>query len=182
MSDHQIQLGIFVVTLIGLITGLATLGILIWYAVETKRLRIAAQDQLEALAKPCLTLLTELRDPSDAILEMHQAIGNTIAAGNGGNFILHNIGNGVALNVTYSFHSFDPDLHADSSTRYFISVTPGQKVQMPEPMNVSGYSAECELVFTFDSIGGTTYQSKIMMNHHVLTRFNFKCLGTRRKG
>ena len=55
VSDHHIQLGI-------LIVGSLTFVALIWYAVETRRLRLAAQDQLEALAKPCLSLWADLRD------------------------------------------------------------------------------------------------------------------------
>ena len=112
---------------------------------------------------------------------MHEAVGNTIAANSGGNFILHNIGSGVALNVTYRFNSLDPRLRADSSTRYFISVLPNQKIEMPEPMNTSGYSGDCELMFTFDSIGGRTYQSTITMKHHVLTRFDFIRVSERRR-
>lgn len=174
VSDHNIQFALLILALFTFLT-------LVWYAIETKRLRRAAEDQLEALAKPCLTLATELRAVSDAILEMHQAVGNTIAAGNGGYFVLHNIGSGVALNVTYRFKSLDPHLQADSSTRYFISVPPGHKIRMPEPMNASGCSGECELVFRFESIGRKTYQSTITMNHHVLTSFSFKSLGVPRR-
>jgi len=166
MSDNHIQLGILIVASL-------TFVALVWYAIETRRLRVAAQDQLEALAKPCLTLAMELRDPSDAILEMHQAVGNTTARGDHGNFMVHNIGNGVALNVSYRFRSLERDALNDLSARYFISVLPNQKATMPEPMNVSSYSGECQLTFEFDSIGGVRYESTVTMNHHVLTRFDF---------
>src|ERR1035438_4324629 len=39
-----------------------TLGVLVWYAYETMRLRRAAVDQVEGMAKPCLTIFARLRD------------------------------------------------------------------------------------------------------------------------
>src|ERR1035437_8710009 len=63
----------------------------------------AAMDQVEGLSKPCLTLWSGLRDGTDAIQETGGAVGNTVARGDEGSFVLQNIGNGIALNVRYQF-------------------------------------------------------------------------------
>jgi hypothetical protein len=165
VSDNHIQLGILIVASL-------TLSALIWYALETRRLRIAAQDQLEALAKPCLTLWADLRDPSDAILSMHQAVGNTIIRDEGGRFVVQNIGNGVALNVRYTFRTLDPDGRKPSEEpNYFLNILQSQKTMMPEP--VSAFPGSYELCFHFESIGGRVYRSTIRFDQQVLTDFKF---------
>jgi hypothetical protein len=82
------------VQLVTLWISVGTLGGLIWYCVETRRMRIAAQkqiaisqdlmkaanDQVEGLSKPCLALDSDLRDASDAIMGIG-VVGNTVAAG-----------------------------------------------------------------------------------------------------
>lgn len=58
------------------IVGVITLGVVFWYAWLTMLLRRAATDQVEAMAKPCLTIWAKLRDPVDAVLEMNGAVGD----------------------------------------------------------------------------------------------------------
>jgi hypothetical protein len=171
MSDYAIQIVLMVVNTL-------TLIVLLVYTWETRRIRKAAWQQAESAAKPCLTLWSKLRDPSEAILETDGAVGNTKARGDDATFVVHNIGTGVALNVNYFFRSLESGRAADPSKRYFVSVLAGQKIAMPEPMNTSSYCGECELVFQFESIGGIKYQSLIRMNHHVLTQFDFRALGS----
>ena len=170
VSDHGIQLAILSVAAL-------TLLALIWYAVETRRLRIAAHDQLEALAKPCLTLWSDLRDSGDALLSLHQAVGNTSIGDDAGQFVVQNIGNGVALNVRYTFRALDSDGKKQSEEpSYFLNILPCQKVRMPEP--VSAFPGGYELRFQFESIGGRTYQSTITFNSRVLTHFKFDAART----
>lgn len=174
---NSVQIGILVVQILGLV-------VLFWYAWETSVMRKAAQeqvkasqellkaamDQVEGLSKPCLTLSAELRDPANTILEMDGAVGGTMACTDDGNFVVQNIGNGVALNVRYSFEKIDPpDGKTRTSDRYLLSVLANQRVRMPEP--VAAYRGECELVFRFHSIGGREYQSTVKMNNRVLTAF-----------
>jgi hypothetical protein len=99
MSEY-IPLGNFFV-------GFAALAVLIWYAIETMKLRMAAMEQVESMAKPCLTLWADLRDPTDAILEMHDAVGVMVVRGSDAQFVVQNIGTGIALNVSYYFRSLD---------------------------------------------------------------------------
>src|ERR1700744_6532805 len=96
MSDQRIQLCLLAVQFAGLV-GLA------WYAFETYRLRKAAQDQIEALSMPYLTLLSEQRDSKDTILARHGAVGTLQAKVDQCNYGVLNIGSGVALNIKYQF-------------------------------------------------------------------------------
>ena len=129
------------------------------------------------MLKPCLTIWADLRDPAKAILEMNGAVGGTVARGDDGNFVVQNIGNGVALNVKYHFNSIDPPkAKSPARTSYLVNVLPAQKVRMPEPMNASIYCGFCEVVFRFESIGGRQYQSTVTMNSHVLTGFEFRAI------
>ena len=69
----------------------------------SQRLIQAAMDQVEGLSKPCIAFSAQLRDGADAILEMHGAVGNLIVLPDGGSYVIHNIGNGPALNLRYFF-------------------------------------------------------------------------------
>ena len=114
MSDHHIQILMLVVQAAALI------GLLI-YCVETYKIRKASQnqvelsqglfkssmDQVEALSRPCITFLAELRDGSETILEMHGAPGSLVARPDEGSDVIQNIGNGVAQNLKYYITSPD---------------------------------------------------------------------------
>ncbi len=164
MSDHQIQFGI-------LIVGVLTLIALVWYAIETWKLRKAAEEQLEALAKPCLTLAAKLRKATDAILSLDLAVGNTILQDDEGSFVLQNVGNGVALNIRYTIEQREPAKRKSADRSYLQNAMPGQRIAMPEPVNA--YSGECELHFYFESIRGKKYHSVVILNNRVLTGFRF---------
>ena len=186
MSDHHIQLWMLAVQ------ALAFVG-LIWYCIETVRLRVAAReqigesqkliqaamDQVEGLSKPCLTIASKLRDPSDATLDVVRAVASTEALGNEGNFIVENIGNGPALNVSYRFvaNNETARTHIERGPRYVQNVLGGQKVRMVEPM--TAYTGDFHVVFHYESIGGRRYETKLRMIHFALTDFEF---GTRRAG
>jgi hypothetical protein len=144
------------------------------------RLRKAAMDQIEAMAKPCLTIWAKLRDQVDAILEMNGAVGAMVARGDdAANLVVQNIGTGVALNVTYRFNNLDsPPGNRSKGESYLVNVLPTQKISMPEPMNASICSGNCEVIFGFESIGGRRYQSTVTMNNHVLTAFQLKIVNS----
>jgi len=137
------------------------------------KLRKAANEQVEGMAKPCLTLAAQLRNQTETILEMHDAVGAMVVQGSNGNFVVHNIGTGIALNVTYYFRSLDSPQEAENP-RYLFYVLRDQRIELPEPMNLAQYSGNCEIVFSFRSIGGRSYQSTVTMNNHVLTQFSLR--------
>lgn len=86
----------------------AVLGVLIWYALETLKIRRASQEQAEALHRPCLTLVTTARGFEDAVLEVNGAIGGMIVAAREGNVAVWNIGSGPAINAQYKFEPVAP--------------------------------------------------------------------------
>jgi len=159
------------------VIGLAALVFLIQYTAETKKIREAAQEQVEGISKPCLTIWADLRDPADAILEMHEAVGGMVVHGVDSHFAVQNIGTGIALNISYHFRSLDaPEKSRPERTRYLLYVLQGHPIKLPEPMNVSGYCGNCEVIFRFQSIGGKHYQSTVTMNNHVLTAFDLEAI------
>jgi len=164
MNEHSIQLGMLIVQFLGL------LG-LIWYACETMAMRKAARDQVESASKPCLTLRFKLRDPADALLQKGGAVGGTIVHADDGNFVVQNIGNGVALNVRYIFSPINqPEGRTTpKSKRYLQYVSPSQPVRTPDPVTVC--RDEYEFHFWFQSIGGRQYKSTVTINNLVLTGF-----------
>jgi len=97
---YEMRTGMTIPVLTLVVQVLGLLGLL-WYVTETMKIRRASQKQVEGMSKPCLTFWGELRDGTDAILEMHGAVGNIVAAADGGSYVVLNIGNGVALNIRY---------------------------------------------------------------------------------
>jgi len=176
MSDHCIQLTMLIVQM------LAVIGLAI-YCVETYRIRKASQDQVtasqkliqaamdqvEGSLKPCIAFVARLRDAADAILEMHGAVGNLIVDPDQGSYVIHNIGNGAALNLRYFFTR--PNV-AEPDWRYLQAVLVAQRATLVETLG--GYNAEHVATFEYESIGGRKYRSTISLNHHVITAFNFE--------
>ena len=177
MSDHHIQLWTLIVQS-------AAFAGLIWYCVETFRLRKASQqqieisdkvmtsatDQVESLSKPCLTFASQQRDPTEAVLG---PLGNTIAISDAGNFVLENIGNGPALNVNYEFRATGETarLFTPRGVRYVQNVLSAHRLRMVEPQ--TAYNGLFEVIFHYESIGGRRYESRVSMESYVLTSFRF---------
>jgi hypothetical protein len=165
-----------------------TLGVigLAVYCIETYRIRKASQDQVtasqkiiraavdqvEGLSKPCIAFSARLRDASDAILEMHGAVGNLVVNPDGGSYVIHNIGNGPALNLRYFFTR--PGL-AEPDWRYLPAVLATARVTLIASLGL--YHAEHVATFEYESIGGRKYRSTISLNHHVITAFVFEEIG-----
>jgi hypothetical protein len=164
---------------------LALIG-LFWYVLETMKIRTAAQsqvkasldliksatDQVEGMSKPCLTLRGELRDGVDVILEMHGAAGNIIARADQGSYVAQNIGNGVALNVRYSFTRPEDNPAHPREMRYVPNLLATANVTLVETLGQ--FNAQHEVTFEYDSIGGRKYRTTILLNHRVITSFVFE--------
>jgi hypothetical protein len=149
---------------------------LVWYVIETSRIReasqrqiVISQNQVEGMSKPCLTLWGGLRDAADAILQMDGAVGNIVAATDGGSYVVLNIGNGVALNVRYRFTR--PN-QGERELRYIPHLAPTARATLVETWG--GYNAEHEATFDYESISGRKYRTTIHLNHHVITSFDFE--------
>jgi len=164
-----------------------TLVVIAWYTYETKKIRKAAQDQVtasqellraandqaEGVAKPCITLWSDLRNPTDTLLNMHQAVGGTIVRDNRGDYVIVNIGNGLALNVEYVFnvvHESGPIKEIARS--YLQSVAPNQMITLALPINA--HVGDHHFVFRFQSLGGRWYESAVRVKSKVLTDLAFR--------
>jgi len=173
MSDHHIQL------LMLMVQSLALIGLML-YCVETHRMRQAAQkqlknsmDQLESYSKPCITFWSELRQGEDVILEMHGATGNLVARPDGGSYVIHNLGNGLALNLRYYVTRNNPQLDQDPERwRYIPTVPVNARVALVETLG--HFNQEHEATFEYSSIGRRKYRSTITLNHHVITSYRFE--------
>jgi hypothetical protein len=142
--------------------------------VEVSQKLIKAGMDQEGLSKPCLTLWGDLRNPSDALMEIGGAVGSTIARGDDGNFVVHNIGNGVALNASYQFEPIDPPhgRRLKGNSGYLQNVLASQKVRMPLPVSMVA-SGHWQATFQFESLGGRRYRTVISLKGQVLTGFHF---------
>jgi hypothetical protein len=177
MSDHHIQLMMLVVQTLGVL-GLAI------YCIETYKIRRASQDQVtasqriiqaamdqvEGLSKPCIAFSAQLRERADAILQRDGAVGNLIVLDDRGSYVIHNIGNGPALNLEYFFTRGDPN-PAELDWRYLPAVLATARVSLVESLGL--FNSEHVATFEYQSIGGRKYRSTIGLNHHVITAFNF---------
>ena len=155
---------------------LLVLGLL-WYCVETRRIRITAGSQLEALQTPCLTFWATPREGIDAVLEMDGARGAMILNFSGGDAMLLNIGNGPAVNVSYLLK---PLGDARSTPEGYISSIPASaRASIPIPRGIlQGCRYDC--LIRYESLGGTGYETRIGLHDLVLTPpFQF---GRRSKG
>jgi hypothetical protein len=168
MTQH-LPLANFVVLLL-------TLVALCIYTFYTKRIAKSATDQVEGMSRPCLTIFARLRDPVDVVSQVQGPAGGTVARGDDGNFVVQNIGTGVALNVTYHFENLDSPAPSRREKTYFLNVPRCEGIRMPVPMNASRYSGNCKVFFQFESIGGRHYQSTVTMNSHVLTAFKIETM------
>lgn len=153
----------------------AVLVALVWYAVETWRIRRASQEQAEAVHKPCLTLVTAARDYDEAVLEMDGAVGGMIVAPREGNVALQNMGNGPAVNVRYEFIPLNPPQGANVArpSGYLQNIPAGGTFVMQVARGVLR-NLEYEFLTTYESLSGHRYESRIILNNLVLTTFDFR--------
>jgi hypothetical protein len=118
------------------------LGVLVWYALETLRIRKASQEQAEAVQRPCLTLATAARGYEDAVLEMGGAVGGMIVAAREGNVALWNVGSGPAINARYSAEKF---IQIGPTIGWLLSSTIRRTCKAALPRSKAGKSERCTL-------------------------------------
>ena len=148
---------------------------LVWYAVETHRIRKASQEQAEAQQKPCLTLVTGARDYDEAVLETGGAVGGMIVAAREGNVALQNMGNGPAVNVRYECNPANPPKGANvARPGGYLQNIPAHGTFVMAVAREVLRNLEYEFVATYESLSGHHYESRIIINNLVLTGFYFK--------
>ncbi|MGD1154458.1 MAG: hypothetical protein ABSA41_01375 [Terriglobia bacterium] len=162
----------------GLVTQVLLFGGLVWYTVETRRIRKAAQkqaeaswEQAEAQQRPCLTVVTAARDFDEAILSTGDAEGERIVAPREGSVALENAGNGPALEVRYHFTPVSPASIIGPSG-YIPGIPPRTNMTIAVALGVLSNS-DYEILLTYDGLSGQRYESRIMTKNLVLTTFHF---------
>jgi hypothetical protein len=174
------------------IVGLATLGFLFWYTVETWKLRKTAQeqiavshdllraanDQAEGISKPCMTIRGKLRDATSTLLHMDDAVSGVLVGDEAGHYVAVNIGNGIAMNVSYFFKarrdSDKPWVKVTGS--YLPGVLPNHSQQIQLALLVNSHPGENEITFLFQSLGGRWYESVVTVKSKVIVDFGMKQL------
>lgn len=120
------------ITATDVIAALGVIG-LAYYCIETRRIRIAANAQLEALHTPCLTFAAMPRDANGAILDRDGARGMMILNFDEGDAMLHNIGNGPAVNIEYALTPLDGGIPRMDG--YVSSIPPQARATLPISRN-----------------------------------------------
>jgi hypothetical protein len=152
---------------VGIIIQLLLFTGLVFYCVETRRFRIAAQSQLEALHTPCLIFLSGPRDPTEAMLDAGEAQGSMVLQFVLSDAVLINIGNGPAINVSYTLKPFN---EARSPINGYVSVIPAgnTKCSIPVPRGIlQGHKYHC--IVQYESLSQTRYETRLTVNNLVLT-------------
>jgi hypothetical protein len=156
------------------------LAFLVWYAFETYRLRKASQEQIEALQKPCITVVTTARSPEDTILRVNDVVGGMVLHQIEGCVGLWNIGAGSAFSISYKFscirHRRQEGAHISEPDGYLPYITAGAQFAMQVPIETLR-SQEYELVASYESLSGRRYQTKININNLVVAAVQFRLVG-----
>jgi hypothetical protein len=175
---------------IALFVSASTLGVLVWYAIETFKLRKAAEgqitvsrnllraanDQAEGASKPYITIRAKLRDTSRTLIAKDGAVGGSVVFDETGHYQAVNVGNGIALNVAYFFKARpDSDRPWEKKAQSYL-----QTLQLDQPAQlallINAYPGDHEITFLFQSLGGRWYESIIRIESKVPTDSRFRQL------
>ena len=173
-----------------LIVSAVTLGFLIWYAIETFKLRKAAEKQItmsenllhaameqaEGIARPCITLASKLRDREEAINEVYGVKAISVVKDYRGFLAVRNVGNGLALNISYQFNRVDDpnypkSLKGDDS--YLQRLHAEREIRLPLPVTLMKLG-DWRVVFEFESLGGRKYRTTVTVQANVLSGIRFE--------
>lgn len=151
---------------------------LVWYAVETRRIRIASQsqfalsqDQLEATRRPYVVLSTTARNREDAILAINGTDSTVMVFCPERLVQIENIGPGIAANIRYEFVPLDPVVQARPAG-YVAHISQGGKFQLPVATGtIAGYAFRC--VFSYESASHRRYLTTTLLNNLVITDIRF---------
>jgi hypothetical protein len=161
--------------------GIALVAIFVWdrfdansqhrEAVEQLR---TSQELVEAAYKPCLVFCATPREPVDAVLaqDLPGYGGSKVIRCPEGLAQIENIGNGPALNTYFKLTPTNPQATILRPNGYFGTVLSGEQSPLPVARGAL-QNVEWECVFTYESLGGRKYETKIIANDLVLTSVRF---------
>jgi hypothetical protein len=132
----------------------------------------ASQEQAEAMQKPCLMLSTTARPSEDAVLDMGDAVGGMMLLCPGRNVQLQNVGSGAAVNIRYIVTPTNLAASIARPNGYLVGVRPGEAFPIPLSCEILR-NHEWEVVFTYESLSGSKYQTRSIVNDLILTNIQF---------
>lgn len=133
----------------------------------------ASLEQVEASHKPFVAFSTAPRDAADAVLDMGGAVGGLIVRCPGGNAEIANVGSGPAINVRYRARHDAADATELGPSGYLAGILPGEKFLTPIPRGIL-QNRKWEIVFTYESLSGSKYQTTCVVDNLVLTNVKFE--------
>ena len=166
-----IQLGIF-------------LGLL-YYAIETYKIRKVSQQQNETMQRPCLVPSVRVRDDFDTAVE--NLSGNPYPGyrlvydeSDTSHVVLHNIGSGPAFNIRHEVQS-PKGVKKDNLSGYlpYIRREGGESILLVAS-NLTSENRDTDVVFklSYESLGGHRYESEMCIetrkNEPVVTDYKFR--------
>jgi hypothetical protein len=164
------------------------------YVKETKAIRVAAEKQIkvsqdlllvameqaEGIARPCITLASKLRPREEAIGEYNGVKGNSVVKAYKNEegiecLALRNIGNGLALNITYRFNQVGSEwpkgLKGNDS--YLQRLHAEKEIRLPLPVSMTK-GQHWEAQFEFESLGARRYRTTVFLKASVLSDLRFE--------
>jgi hypothetical protein len=168
-------------------TQLLLLGGLVWYTLETRRIRRTSQkqvglsrDQVEATLRPCVTLSTATRTPDDAILAVDGTDSTVIVRCPEGLAQIENIGVGPAINIRYELRPLNPQLTRAHPTGYVAGISKDGTFLIPVARALLvGHDFDC--LFDYESVSHRKYRTKVTVKNLVITDLRFEQFPTENK-
>jgi hypothetical protein len=153
---------------------------LVWYTLETRRIRktsqkqfALSQDQVEATLRPCLSLSTTARNAEDAILAMDDTDSTVIVRCPEGLVQVENIGVGPATNIRYEFSPADPEGTLAHPTGYVAGLPVSGTFLIPVARTlIAGHNYNCR--FDYESVGHRRYRTRVALKNLVITDVRFE--------
>jgi hypothetical protein len=164
------------------------LGGLVWYTVETWRIRrtsqkqiALSQDQVEGTLRPCISLSTAPREFEAAILAMDETDSTVIVRCPEGVVQIENIGVGPAINIRYEFRPLQPHESTHANPKGYVAGIPKDgtsRIPVARALIV-GHNYECQ--FEYESVSHRRYRTKVTLNNLVITNMRFEVLPEAKK-
>jgi hypothetical protein len=137
----------------------------------------AALEQVEGAARPCITLASKLRNRDETISELYGVKGGSVVKDYKGFLALRNIGNGLALNISYRFNEAGLDGPKDlkGDRGYLQRLHAEKEIRLPLPISMTA-RGEWDVTFEFESLGSRRYRTTLLLQANILSNFKFEQL------
>ena len=155
--------------IIALLTAILV-GVTWRYAATTRRIAQASVEESEALQKPFVTVESAPRNAGERIFDQVKAP----VVAQRPTVVLHNLGVGPALNVSYRFRQLNPPegVYPLDNREFVPSMHPRQ--EWPTTLPVTSLDKRTvEFRAAYRSLSGTEYETKMTLQNRVIESFDF---------